>query len=142
MGLILPVLPGPSLILAGLFLGAWADHFTHVGVFTLSIIVLLAVGAHVVDFVAASVGTKRVGASRVAAVGAAAGTLAGLVFGFPGIIIGPFAGALLGELAVTRNLPRAGSVGLAAWLGFVIGSAIKVGLAFLMIAVFAIAVLL
>ena len=57
--------------------------------------------------------------------------------GLPGIIIGPFLGAIAGELTVHRDWKRVGKVGLAAWIGFVIGTAVKVALAFLMIGLFA-----
>jgi uncharacterized protein len=60
----------------------------------------------------------------------------GLFFGLPGLIIGPFAGAVLGELTAHQDLRRAGRAGLAAWIGFVIGTAVKVGLAFAMVGIF------
>jgi uncharacterized protein YqgC (DUF456 family) len=69
--------------------------------------------------------------------GAALGTIAGLFFGLPGLIIGPFAGAVLGELTLHRDMARAGKAGIAAWIGFAVGMAVKVGMAFLMIAIFA-----
>jgi uncharacterized protein YqgC (DUF456 family) len=62
--------------------------------------------------------------------------MAGLFFGLPGIILGPFVGAVLGELSAHRDLARAGRAGVAAWIGFAIGTAVKVGIAFLMIAIF------
>ena len=68
--------------------------------------------------------------------GAAIGTLAGLFFGVPGLLIGPFAGAILGELTAHRDLARAGRAGLAAWIGFLIGTVVKVGLAFAMVGIF------
>jgi uncharacterized protein YqgC (DUF456 family) len=127
------------LIVAGLWIGAWADGFNHVGAITLTIIVLLAVAAHLVDLVAASVGARRVGASRRAAIGAAVGTVVGVFFGVPGIVLGPFVGAVAGELTVSGDLPHVGRVGLAAWLGFIVGTTLKVGLGFLMIGVFVLA---
>jgi uncharacterized protein YqgC (DUF456 family) len=60
----------------------------------------------------------------------------GLFFGLPGLIVGPFAGAVLGELTAQQDLRRAGRAGVAAWIGFVIGTAVKVGLAFAMVGVF------
>ena len=104
---------------------------------TLLVIGLLGVATHLVDFVAAGWGTSRVGATPRAAIGAGLGTLAGLFFGLPGIIIGPFVGAVLGELTVHRDYARAGKVGVAAWIGFIAGTVVKVGLAFTMIAIFA-----
>ncbi len=68
--------------------------------------------------------------------GAALGTIAGLFFGFPGLMIGPFVGAALGELTAYRDVRRAGRAGVVAWVSFVIGTAIKVGLAFAMLGIF------
>ena len=141
IGIVLPALPGPVLIFFGLLLAAWADHFTRVGVWTIVIIGALAAGTHVVDFAAAAFGAKALGASRRAMLGATVGTLAGLFFGLPGVIIGPFAGAVIGELTVQRDWRRAGRAGVSAWLGFAIGTAAKVALAFLMIGIFLIALI-
>ena len=47
-----------------------------------------------------------------------------------------FAGAVLGELSVHRQWGRAAGVGVAAWIGFLIGTVVKVGLAFAIIAIF------
>lgn len=135
-GIVLPALPGTLLIFAGLLLAAWADGFTRVGAWTLVVIGVVAAGSYTVDLVAAALGTKRLGASRRAMLGAALGTLAGLTFGLPGLVVGPFVGAALGELTMHGDLRRAGRVGVSAWIGFAIGTAVKVGLAFLMVGIF------
>lgn len=142
VGILLPAVPGTVLIFVGLLLAAWADHFTRVGPWTLAVIAVLAVASYAVDFLAAALGAKRLGASRRAMAGAALGTVAGLFFGIPGVIIGPFVGAVIGELTVDPNVARAGRAGVAAWVGFAIGMAVKVGLAFMMVGIFAIALLL
>jgi uncharacterized protein YqgC (DUF456 family) len=136
VGIVMPALPGTILIFAGLLLAAWADHFARVGVWTIAVIGVLAAASYAVDFVAAALGAKTLGASRRAMIGAALGTLGGLVFGLPGIIVGPFVGAVLGELTLHRDWKRAGRAGLSAWIGFAIGTAVKVGLAFVMIGIF------
>jgi uncharacterized protein YqgC (DUF456 family) len=136
VGVVMPALPGHMLILAGLILGAWADGFSHVGVWTLVVIGVIAAASYGVDFVAVALGAKRLGASTRAMSGAALGTLFGLFMGLPGVIIGPLLGAMIGELTVHRDVTRAGKAGVAAWIGFAIGTAVKVGLAFLMIAIF------
>jgi uncharacterized protein YqgC (DUF456 family) len=135
-GILLPALPGTILIFAGLLLAAWADGFTRVGAATLVVIGAIGAASYGVDFVAAALGAKRLGASPRAMAGAALGTLLGLFLGLPGLIIGPFVGAVLGELSVHRDLARAGRAGLAAWIGFAIGTAVKVAMAFSMIAIF------
>jgi uncharacterized protein len=142
VGIVLPALPGHILIFAGLLLAARADHFTRVGVPTLVLIGVIGATSYAVDFLAAAVGVKRLGASRRAMAGATLGTLAGLVFGLPGIVIGPFVGAIAGELTVHRDWKLVGRAGVAAWIGFAIGTAIKVALAFVMVGIFAAAFLL
>jgi len=137
VGIVMPALPGHLLILAGLVLAAWADDFVHISGWTLGVIAAIAVASFAIDFVAAAVTTKRVGASPRAVIGAALGTLAGFFFGLPGIIAGPFVGAVVGELTATRDVAQASRAGVAATIGFAIGTAAKVALAFLMIAIFA-----
>jgi uncharacterized protein len=139
-GIIFPALPGHVLIFAGLLLAAWADNFTRVSGWTLALIGVIGALSYTVDFIAAALGAKRVGASSRAVVGAGLGTLLGIPFGLPGVLIGPLAGAVLGELSVHRQWGRAAGVGVAAWIGFLIGTAVKVALAFVMIAIFIAAV--
>jgi len=135
-GIVFPALPGHVLIFAGLFLAAWADDFTRVSGWTLAVIGVVAALSYTVDFVAAALGAKRVGANPRAVVGAGLGTLLGIPFGLPGVFLGPLVGAVLGELSVHRQWKRAAGVGIAAWIGFLIGTAVKVALAFMMIALF------
>ena len=136
-GLVLPVLPGILLVFAGLAVAAWADGFARVGAWGLAIIGGLAVAALAVDFLASLLGARRAGASGLAVAGAGLGALVGLLFGVPGLILGPFIGAVGGELIARRDLVRAGQVGLATWIGMVLGGVTKVILAFMMIATFA-----
>jgi uncharacterized protein len=139
IGVVMPALPGHILILAGLIVGAWANGFMRVGVWTLVVLGVIALASYGVDFVAVALGAKKLGASPRAMTGAALGTLAGLFFGLPGVIVGPFVGAVIGELTTHRDLAKAGKAGMAAWIGFAIGTAVKVALAFLMIGIFLVA---
>jgi uncharacterized protein YqgC (DUF456 family) len=136
VGTVLPALPGAMLIVAGLVVAAWADGFSRVGVWTLVAIGAIGAASYLVDFAAAALGAKKFGASPRAMVGAGLGTLAGLFLGPVGIIFGPFVGAIIGELTVHRDAAKVGKAGLAAWIGFLLGMAVKVGIAFLMIAIF------
>jgi uncharacterized protein len=136
VGTVVPVLPGVLLVFGGLFLAAWAEGFTRVGAVGLTIIGFLAALALVADLVASWLGAKRVGASPAALVGATLGALVGLFFGLPGLVLGPFFGAVAGELFARRDLAQAGKVGLGTWLGLLAAALAKVVLAFLMIATF------
>ncbi len=136
-GAVLPALPGLPLVFGGLLLAAWVDHFQHVGWPTLLIIGGLAAIGLMVDLVASLLGAKRVGASKLAVLGAALGTLVGIFFGLPGLLIGPFAGAVIGELASGSGVDQATRSGVGAWLGFLFGTIAKLVIACIMIGMFA-----
>ena len=70
-GTVLPALPGPAFVLAGVLLAAWIEGFTRVGVVTVAMVSVLAVMAWILDYAAAMLGAKRAGASRQALAGAA-----------------------------------------------------------------------
>ena len=135
-GTIVPVLPGVPLVFAGLFLAAWAGDFQRVTWPTLLILGLLAVFSFVIDIAATALGTSRVGATRLAIIGALAGTLVGIFFGIPGLILGPFLGAVVGELVSHGRVKQASRVGIATWKGLIVGTLAKLGLAFAMLGVF------
>lgn len=137
LGSILPAMPGLPMVFGGLLLAAWTGDFQQVGwvtVIVLGVLTLLAMG---IDLVASLLGTRRVGASGWAVLGAAIGTVVGLFFGIFGLLFGPFAGALIGELLAGKGMQQAARAGVGAWLGFVIGSLAKLALAFSMLGVFA-----
>ena len=140
-GTVLPALPGLPLVFAGMLLAAWAGGFEQVSGWTIAVLALLTLLSLGIDFMATALGAKRVGASKLALAGAVLGTFAGLLFGFVGVFIGPFVGALAGELiwlrrVGTRELGQATKVGLGTWLGIVVGTVLKLGLAFVMIGLF------
>ena len=116
LGVVLPALPGLPLMFAGMWLAAWAGGYDQVGV-----------------------GAKRVGASRLALIGAAIGTVVGLFMGFVGILVGPFVGALVGEWLHGRKLQMAAKVGLGTWIGILFAAVLKLTLAFAMVGIFVLA---
>jgi uncharacterized protein YqgC (DUF456 family) len=135
-GTFLPVLPGVPLVFAGMALAAYAGGFTKVGKATLIVLGLLTIFALLIDFLAASVGAKRVGASRAAIAGAAIGTVVGIFMGPFGLLFGSFLGAVGGEMLATRDPERATRVGFAAWLGLLLGTLFKLALTFAMVGIF------
>lgn len=136
VGTVLPVLPGAVLIFAGAVLGAWVDDWSRVSGWTLGVLGVLALVSIACDFVAGSLGAKRLGASPLAVSGAAIGTFAGVFTGLWGVLFMPFIGAAIGEFVAMRNLQRAGRVGLATGLGLLVGVVIKLAVAFSMIGIF------
>lgn len=141
-GIVLPAIPGIPLIFIGMLLAAAVDGFVHVQWPWLVALGVLTAISVVVDVWATAVGAKRVGASRLAIIGAVIGTVAGLFFGPIGLFAGPFIGALGGELLHGRRIDsqrvgHATKVGVGTWLGIVFAIVLKLGLAFTMIALFA-----
>ena len=138
-GSILPALPGVPLVFGGLLLAAWADDFQRVSWVVLVILGLMTVLSFAIDFAATAMGAKRVGASKLAIVGALIGTLGGLVLGLPGLIFGPFVGAVTGEMLTHGEMQRATRAGFATWVGLVFGTLTKLALVFTMLGIFAFA---
>lgn len=145
-GTVLPALPGTVLVLAGIVWGAWLDDFARVPGWVVAVCAVLAALAWATDYVAALMGAKRVQASGWALAGAAAGTVAGVFTGFVGLLFMPLLGAMAGEwwalrhqpdATVTANGQRALTVGVATWLGMMIGTAVKLALVFVMVGAFA-----
>ncbi|MGO4260427.1 DUF456 domain-containing protein [Lysobacter sp. TAB13] len=139
VGTVLPALPGLPLVFAGMLLASWVSGFEKVGGVTLVVLGLLTVLSMGIDFAATAMGAKRVGASKLAIIGSIIGTFAGLAFGLVGVFVGPFVGALVGELIHTRQLSQATKVGIGTWIGIVVGTVLKFGLAFAMVGLFALA---
>jgi hypothetical protein len=144
IGVVLPALPGLPLVYAGMLLAAWADGFERIGTWTLVVLGLLTALSLAVDLAATAMGAKRVGASRLALLGAAIGTVVGLFFSLVGVFVAPFVGAVVGELIHRRKLAgtdlgHATKVGLGTWLGILFGVVLKLALAFAMIGLFLVA---
>ncbi len=140
-GSVLPVLPGIPMVFGGIWLAAAVDGYRHLGLWWLLIIGAIGVIGVIVDFVASTLGAKRVGASSRALWGAAIGTIVGMFFGIPGLLFGPFIGAILGELASGNSVLRSTHVGIGTWLGLLFGTLLKLVLSFLMVSLFGIAML-
>ncbi|HUQ12039.1 MAG TPA: DUF456 domain-containing protein [Steroidobacteraceae bacterium] len=135
-GAVLPALPGVPLVFGGLWLAAWIDDYAKVSVFTLVVVGVLGALAFATDFAATALGAKRVGASGKAIAGAALGTFFGMFLGLPGLILGPFVGAVIGEVMALGSLEQAMRVGVATWLGLLFGTLAKLAISLTMVGVF------
>ena len=135
-GLLLPMIPGAPLLFLGLVFGAWAEDFQYVGVWTLLILALMAGLTYLVELAASALGANRFGGSRRAMAGAGIGGIIGLFFGIPGILFGPFAGAVIGELSLQRSLDQASRAGFGTVVGLAIGVAGKFAIGIAMIGLF------
>jgi uncharacterized protein len=135
-GMLLPVLPGAPLLFLGLLCAAWAEDFRYVGFWTLLLLGCMAALTYLVEFAASALGAGKFGGSRRAVAGAVVGGLIGLFFGIPGILLGPFAGAVLGELSLRRSLNQAGRAGFGTVVGMAVGAAGKLAIGIVMVGIF------
>lgn len=127
-GCFLPVLPGPPLSYVGLLF----IHFTDVVQFPTKHLILwgvLVVIVQVMDYITPVLGSKYGGGGKGGNWGCIIGTVAG-IFLFPpwGILIGPFAGAVIGELLAGKKSAAAFKAGAGAFLGFLFSVVLKVSL--------------
>ncbi len=127
IGCFLPVLPGPPLSFTGLLL-LHATQKVQFATTTLVILGVVVLAVSLLDYFVPIWGTKKFGGSKLGIVGSVAGLLVGVFF-FPplGIIIGPFLGAIAGELINGDDLQKAVKSGLGSFLGYVFGTSIKLG---------------
>ena len=141
IGTVLPLLPGPILVFAGIALAAWIGDFARIPMWLLGVVALLTIIAWAVDYIAAAIGVERTGASRLAIVGAAIGTVAGILSGLWGLLFMPLVGAAIGEYIVQRDLRRAGKVGVAASIGLLVGTVAKLAIVLTMVGIFVLALI-
>jgi uncharacterized protein len=131
IGCLVPVLPGPPLS----FLGIILLHFSRFGEFTPSALIIFAaitIVVSILDYIVPIWGTKRFGGSKYGTRGATVGLIIGIFLGPAGIIIGPFVGAVVGELLFKDDMKYAFKAGFGSLLGFMTGIGLKLAASFVM----------
>lgn len=125
LGCVLPVIPGPPLSYAGLLLLHFTEKYSFSNKF-LIIWAVITVAVYSVDYMIPIWGTKKFGGSKRGVWGSIIGLVIGLFF-FPpiGIIIGPFLGAVIGELSAGKDSGVALKSGFGAFIGFLAGTLLK-----------------
>lgn len=131
-GCVLPVIPGPPIS----FLGLLLLHFSKYTEFSFEFLLLfgaIAVIVTVLDYIVPIWGTKKFGGSKRGMWGAAIGLIIG-VFILPpiGIIVGPFAGAVIGEATTGKSSKQAFRAGLGSLLGLMMGVGLKLAASLIM----------
>ena len=125
VGCFLPILPGPPLGYLGLLMLQLKEEPP----FTFDFLLLWAgitAGVFILDYVIPIYGTKKLGGSKRGIYGSVLGLIVGLFFAPFGIIIGPILGAIIGELSSGKETKEAIKTGLGSFMGFMLGSLIKV----------------
>ena len=137
VGCVAPVVPGVPLS----YLGLWLLHWTERVQFSWQFLLIWAVVTiviQVLDYFIPAWGTKKFGGSKYGVWGSTIGLLAGLFMGPMGIILGPFIGAVIGEMiyfnrhpqsadnqSANSNFNRALRAGLGSFIGLLTGTVLK-----------------
>ena len=137
VGAVVPVIPGPLLVLAGALLYAWHGDFLIISWGTIAVLAALTVVSQVLDYAASIIGARAFGASRWGMAGACLGALVGfLVANIPGVIAGLFLGACIFELFRGCDVRTSARVGFGTLVGFLAGTAGKRLITVVMISIF------
>lgn len=130
-GCFVPIIPGPIVAYSGLLCMIPTSKSPSVAMFVLFGVITAVVT--VLDYVVPAIGAKKFKCSRWGIWGCTIGTIIGIFF-FPlGLLLGPFLGAVVGELIARKPLATAAKGGLGAFLGFLAGVFIKVVACLLML---------
>ena len=124
VGCIIPIVPGPPLSYLGIMFLHWTEKVQFDKKFLVTWAILVA-GVTLIDYLTPILGTKKFGGTRRGTWGATIGLIVGLFFGPVGIILGPFVGAVAGEMTQSEDFNKALKSGLGALLGFLIGTGLK-----------------
>ncbi len=125
IGSFLPVLPGPLTSWIGLLVLHFTEAIPTNWTF-LIITLIIAIAIWVLDYIIPAIGTKKFGGSKYGMVGTTIGLLVGLFSPIPGgIIIGPFVGALVGELIYDNDSNKALKAAFGSFLGFLTSTFLK-----------------
>lgn len=124
LGCVLPIIPGPPLSYIGILLLHFTERYQFSSQFLL-IWAVITVVIYALDFIIPVWGTKKFGGSKHGAWGSMIGLIAGLFFPPLGIIIGPFLGAVAGELISGKETRYALKSGLGSLVGFLGGTILK-----------------
>ena len=126
LGSFLPVLPGPGLSWLGLLL-LYLTETVKMNYWVLGISLLITIIISVLDYVIPAQGTKRFGGSSYGVWGTNIGLVVGIFAPIPlGFIIGPFVGALVGELIYnSKDHNRAFKAATGSFIGFLASSFMK-----------------
>ena len=141
IGTIVPMLPGTTFILLGVFLAKFfiPESIVWAGIGWIGLFWFLSVLA---DIAGVIIGTRLFGGSKWGMTGASGGALIGMFFSLPALLLGTFLGAFAAEKFGAKKGDRDSlRAGVGATAGFLLSTVARFGCAVAMIALFLIAVL-
>jgi uncharacterized protein YqgC (DUF456 family) len=139
IGIILPILPGLPLIFGAALFFSIVTGFQYIGAKTMIIFACLTTIGMVLDYMATSLGVKKMGGSTIGMIGAFIGMIVGMLIpgaGIFGFVIGAFIGAVVCELLVGKEAHRALKAGIGSFIGFLAGGVLRFVIGMIMVGIF------
>ncbi|MTI47005.1 MAG: DUF456 domain-containing protein [Firmicutes bacterium] len=137
IGVFLPAIPGTGLIFITALVYGIITKFSEITVTIIVILGILTVVSLVFDYIASLITTKKAGASRFGLAGALIGGITGfIIFSLVGFLIGQFLGAIIGELIKRTDTKKSIKIGLATFVGYILGVVANSTIAASMIVIF------
>ena len=125
IGCVVPVLPGPALALAGLLCARGATPHDAPSVRLLAIAGVCVAVVTILDYVVPAMGARKFNCGKMGVFGCIVGTIVGIFFLPLGLVIGPFLGAMVGELISGKKLRQSLKGATGAFLGYAFGILLK-----------------
>ena len=128
VGCVIPVLPGPLIAWAALpLLWLTTEGVADYDQTWFIVLTVLMVVVTILDLLLPVLGTKLFGGTKSGKIGSLIGVVAGIMLLGPfGLILGPFLGAMFGELSANKDMDFAVKSGIGSVIGFLIGTLSKV----------------
>lgn len=136
IGSIIPIIPGTTLVFGAALIHKLCFQEEGVRMWVLFVLGGITAFSFFVDNLASMIGARKFGASWRGVTGAMVGAIVGLFFSLPGILLGPFIGAVTFELAGQRTLRECGHAGLGAFIGLLAGTLGKMACCIVMMGLF------
>ncbi len=127
VGCVLPVLPGPLISFGAVLLVKFTTEIP-VSQQLLMIFGTITLVVTIIDTILPLYMPKKFGSSGMGIFGATLGLIIGLFFPPVGFIVGAFIGALCGEFVKTKDTASSLVAGLGTFIGFMLGTVLKLGL--------------
>ncbi|MHA7965706.1 DUF456 domain-containing protein [Paenibacillus sp. CAU 1782] len=136
-GTIYPILPGALAIYAAFFVYGFFFSFKEFGFWFWTIQSLIVIILFIADYAVSAWGVKRFGGTKASVIGSTIGLIAGpFVIPAFGLIIGPFGGAVIGELIAGKDFAQSIRAGWGALVGLFTSVVVKIILQTVMIIAF------
>ncbi|SDT19022.1 hypothetical protein SAMN05444162_3364 [Paenibacillaceae bacterium GAS479] len=142
-GAVYPILPGALAIYAAFFVYGFFISFKPFGFVFWTLQTIIVAALFIADYAVNAWGVKKFGGSRASVIGSTIGIIIGpfVIPGF-GLLIGPLAGAVLGELIAGSSFDKSLKVGFGAIVGLLSSTLVKIILQLAMIILFVIWILM